>query len=132
MRKNKQWICIVLSLFILLSGMCLERIHTDAVVFCVQKKEATFLDIYQSVPSMEARVEEISREDYTATLQRATNQTVQIRKTLRVVYELLCKVDTTGLSEKFYETEETSASIRQELLSVVANYIHNSDGKKRI
>ena len=132
MRKNKQWICIVMSLFILLSGMCLESIHADAVLLCAQKEESTFLNIYRSVPSMEARVEEISQESYTATIRRATGQSLQIRRTLRVVYELLCKVDTAGLSDKFYTTEEFLAAVWQEPGAVVTNYIHDSDGKKRI
>ncbi len=131
MRKNKQWICIIVSLFIFLSGMCLETIHADAASFCV-KKESTFLDIYRPVASVEARVEEISRGNYTSTIQRATNQTIQIRRTLRVVYELLCKVDALGLSDKLYATEELFAIGIQEPGAVVTNYIHNTDGKKRI
>lgn len=132
MRKNKQWICIMISLFILLSGMCLESIHADAMYFCVQKEESTFLNIYSSVSNMDARVEEISRGSYTSTIQRATNQTSQIRRNLRVVYELLCKVDSANSSDKFYATEENLVSAQQDFCAVVTNYIHNSDGKKRI
>lgn len=132
MRKNKQWICIVMSLFILLSGMCLESIHADAMSFCVKNEESTFLNIYSSVPSVDARVEEVSRGSYTTTIQRAIGKSFQIRRTLRVVYELLCKVDTAGLSDKFYTTEESFAVFWQEPGAVVTNYIHNSDGKKRI
>lgn len=132
MRKNKQWICIVMSLFILLSGMCLESIHADAMSFCVKNEESTFLNIYSSVPSVEARVEEISRGNFSATIQRATNQSLQIRRTLRVVYELLCKVDTLGLSDKLYATEELLTIGLLEPGTVVTNYIHKTDGKKRI
>ena len=132
MRRNKQWICIVLSLFILLSGMCLENIHADAMPFCTPKEESTFLNIYGTVSSVEARVEEITRGNYSATIQRTTNQTVQIRRSLRVVYELLCKVDTVRISNRLYITEEDLALIMQESGTVVTNYIHNTDGKKRI
>lgn len=132
MRKNKQWICIVLSLFILLSGMCLESIHADAASFFVKKEETTFLNIYRSVTPVEARVEEISRGNFSATIQRATNQSLQIRRTLRVVYELLCKVDTLGLSDKLYATEELLTIGLLEPGTVVTNYIHKTDGKKRI
>lgn len=132
MHKNKQWICIVLSLFILLSGMCLESIHADAASFCVKKEETTFLNGYRSVTPVEARVEEISRGNFSATIQRATNQSLQIRRTLRVVYELLCKVDTLGLSDKLYATEELLTIGLSESGAVVTNYIHKTDGKKRI
>ena len=132
MRKNKQWICIVLSLFILLSGMCLESIHADAMSFRTPKEESTFVNIYRTVSSVEARVEEISRGNYSATIQRATNQTVQIRRSMRVVYELLCKVDTARISDRLYITEDSLALIMQESGTVVTNYIHNTDGKKRI
>lgn len=132
MRKNKQWICIFISLFILLSGMCLENIHTDAMYFCVQKEESTFIQLYAPDFSVEARAEELARGNYTSSIQGATNQTIQIRRSLRVVYELLCKVDVASLSNNFYATGEDFAYKQGGFCAVVTNYIHNTDGKKRI
>lgn len=132
MRKNKQLIPIVLSLFIFLSGMCLESVHADAMAFCVNKEETIFLNIYSSVPHVEARAEELSRGRYNVTTLRAVNQPVQVRRSMRVVYELLCKVDTARASDQLYLTEENLALIMQEPGTVVTNYIHDTDGKKRI
>ena len=132
MRKNKQWICYFIALFIMISGMCLETITTDTVLFSAQKKESTFIQIYNPQPSFEARAEELSRATYSSTIQRMSNSNQQIRRNLRVIYELLCKVDEAGLSDKFYMTEDILAFAKQGCSSVVVNYIHNMDGKKRI
>lgn len=132
MRRNKQWVCYIIALFVLLSGMCLEKLNTDTVLFSVQKKESTFIQIYNPHPSFEARAEELSRTTYTSAIQRVSNSTQQIRRNLRIVYELLCKVDETGSSNDFYVTESTFAFAEQGCSSVVVHYIHNTDGKKRI
>lgn len=132
MRKNKQWICYLIALFIMISGMCLETMTTDTVLFSAQKKESTFIQIYNPHPTFEARAEELSRTTYSSSIQRISGSTQQIRRNLRVVYELLCKVDTTDSSDKFYVTESILAFTKQGCSSVVVNYIHNMDGKKRI
>lgn len=132
MRKNKQWICYFIALFILLSGMCLETVTTDTILFSAQKKGSTFIQIYNPHPAFEARAEELSRTTYSSTIQRMSHSTQQIRRNLRVVYELLCKVDETSQSDKFYVTEEILAFLKQGCCSVVVNYIHSMDGKKRI
>lgn len=132
MRRNKQWICCFIALFLLLSGLGLETMTTDTVLFSVRQKESTFIQIYNPHPSFEARAEELSRTTYSSTIQRMSYSSQQIRRNLRVVYELLCKVDEVGLSDKFYMTEEVLAFVKQGCSSVVVNYIHNMDGKKRI
>ena len=132
MRRNKQWICYFIALFILLSGMCLETLNTDTVLFSVQQKESTFIQIYNPHPSFEARAEELSRTTYSSTIQRISNPTQQIRRNLRVVYELLYIVDAVSSSDEFYITENALSLMKRGCSSVVVNYIHNTDGKKRI
>ena len=132
MRRNKQWICYFIALFILISGMCLENMTIDTVLFSAQKKESTFIQIYNPHPSFEARAEEISGATYSSAIQRISNPTQQIRKAFRVVYELLYKVDEAEPANKFYITEDVFAFRKQGRSSVVVNYIHNMDGKKRI
>lgn len=132
MRKNKQWICYLIALFLLLSGLGLETMTLDTALFSVQQKESTFIQIYNPHLSFEARAEELSRATYSSTIQRMSNSNQLIRRNLRVIYELLCKVDEAGLSDKFYMTEDILAFAKQGCSSVVVNYIHNMDGKKRI
>ncbi len=132
MRKNKQWISFFIALFILVSGMCLECITADTLAFCTKKEESTFVSIYRPSISVEARTEELERGGSTVSIQRMSNQTQQIRRTLRVIYNYLCKVDSETLSNKFYTTEETLILSKQDFGAVVASYIHNTDGKKRI
>ena len=132
MRKNKQGLCYFIALLICISGMCLETMTTDSLFFSKQKEESTFIQIYNPHPSFEARAEELSRTTYSASIQRMSNPTQQIRRNLRVVYELLCKVDDVNPSDKFYVTEDVLAFLKQGCSSVIVKYIHNMDGKKKI
>ena len=119
MRRNKQWICCFIALFLLLSGLGLETMTTDTVLFSVRQKESTFIQIYNPHPSFEARAEELSRTTYSSTIQRMSYSSQQIRRNLRVVYELLCKVDEVGLSDKFYTEILSGVELRYEFISSI-------------
>ncbi len=132
MRENKRRICFFIALFIWISGMCLECISTDTLSFCVKKEESTFVSIYSTSLSVEVRAEELERSKGTTSIQRISGQTQLVRRTLRVIYDYLCKVEDDELSNKFSVTEEGLNHTEQDFGAVVTKYIHNMDGKKRI
>ncbi len=133
MQKNKQWICYFIALFIFMSGMCFENVKTDSLFLRTSKEGAAYASLIGSdVSGMEARTEEIAGANRTSRIIGIQNQSVQLRRTVRLFCGYILSLAGIALAHKFYTTEERLIQTTVNGQAVVVNYIHNIDGKKRI
>lgn len=133
MRKNKQWICYFIALFIFLSGMCFENFGANSLSLRASR-EATYTSLSGgSMAAVEARAEEISGANRAARIIGVQSQSgQQMRRTLRLFCNYLLGVAGIALARKFYMAEEPVLLEKADCHRTVLNYIHNTDGKKRI
>lgn len=133
MQKNKQWICYFIVLFILMSGMCFENLGANSLSL-----RATGDSVYtnlsgRTMSAMEARTEEIAGTNQAARIIGIQNQSVQqVRRTLRLFCNYLLGIVSIAIAQKIYMAEESVFLKKADCHAAVLNYIHNTDGKKRI
>lgn len=133
MQKNKQWICYFIALFIFMSGMCFENVKTDSLFLRASEEGTVYVSLTGSEAScMEARTEEIAGANRTSRIIGIQNQSVQLRRTVRLFCSYILSLAGIALAHKFYTTEERLLQMTADGQAVVVNYIHNIDGKKRI
>lgn len=133
MQKNKQWICYFIALFIFMSGMCFENIKADSLALCTTKADTAYASLTGSmIPGMEARTEEIAGANRTSRILGIQNQSVQLRRTVRLFCSYILSLASIALAQKFYMSEEPFLLVKEDGHRIVLNYIHNMDGKKRI
>lgn len=134
MQRNKQWICYFIALFIFMSGMCFESIKADSLALCTSKEDTTYASLTGGsiVSGMEARTEEIAGANRTTRILGIQNQSVQLRRTVRLFCSYVLSLASIALAHKFYTAEELLVQATANGHAVVLNYIHNIDGKKRI
>lgn len=140
LKKNKQWICKLIVLFIFMTGMCFEEIKADPVFVCTiiaDNKDAVPGEMVQADNATSVyRESETERTEMLAA--RSTTNTQQIlasvgsvRRTLKLSFALLYVTavglllsNSNGMSYITWISECVSKT-------TVVNYIHNTDGKKK-
>ncbi len=133
MRKNKQLICYLIALFILLSGMCFENFGVGSFSSRASR-EATYTSLSgRSLAAVEARTEEIAGTNRTVRIMGVQNQSSQqVRRTLRLFSNYLLGIAGIAIVRKLYMAEEPVLLEKADCHRTVLAYIHNTDGKKKI
>lgn len=131
MLKNKQWICNLIALIILISGMCTIEVKADSVFLYPQTAVVTCLEVADEViSSVDVQVTEILCTRNTASSCQIVAQITNSRKVIKLSMVFLCVAVFSLLLSNFYTTERVVAFPRLGARTVVLNYIHNTDGKK--
>lgn len=133
MQKNKQLICYFIALFIFVSGMCFENLGANSLSLRATRESVYTSLSERNISAMEARTEEIAGNNRTARIIGVQNQsTQQVRRTLRLFCSYLLGLVSVAIAQKIYMAEESVFLEKADCHTAVLNYIHNTDGKKRI
>lgn len=132
MRKNKQWICYFIALFIFMSGMCFENIGADSLHLRDSAAGTAYTVLSGgSVSAIEAGTEEIVSAGRTLRISGVQNQKTALGKTLRLFLNYALMMAGIGSALKFYMAGEPVLLAKTDCHTAVLTYIHNTDGKKR-
>ena len=132
--KKQKLICFMLTVFVFLSGIYFENIHTDFSVVCASnEKNDSFLTTYDAViVATEHCTTEMMGIRNNMGMQQLTSRYIGQKRDHRLSFDLLCS-DIFCLSEgRSFTRFEKIYFLKQYKDECVLNYIHKSDGKKRI
>ena len=134
LEKSKQWICKFIVLFIFITGMCFEEVKADSVFVCTLNPS---IDSY--IQSSDADDIEVEHSTVEVIATRSSSNGRQIvhpmttgKKGLRLSVALLYVVVLDLLLSNSYATSFVLAIPERMCKTSVVNYIHNTDGKKRV
>ena len=132
MFKNKQWICNLIVLLILLTGMCVDEVKADSVFLCPQTAVVVVgLETADAVIS-DADIEpaQLLCTRNSVTSSQIAVQITSIRRTIKLSMVFLCVAVFNLLLSNFYTVERIVEFSRLSERTAVLSYIHNMDGKK--
>jgi len=131
MLRNKQWICNLIALFILISGMCFDEVKADSIFLRPQSAMSTGVEMAGEVLS-EVAVEtpELLCTRNTISSSQIVAQITNSRRVIKLSTIFLCVVIFALLLSNFYATERVEEFTKFSMRTAVLNYIHNADGKK--
>ena len=128
--RNHKLMCMLLTIMIMISGICFEQLQANSYFSCNQGAAITKADstirevsVYESLQLSQREV--ISSIQQVRAAGRRTNS--------RSEYETeLCLFDVEVLPQKFHSTSASEeCSFSEHLCSVaILNYIHKQDGEK--
>lgn len=132
--KKEKLISFVLVIFVFLSGMCFENVKTDSFYVyvssdttdaCIMSCEAAIIDTEHCTTEMLGVRNGVG-------LQKLTGRFISQKRDGRLSQEFLY-LDIFSLFEgKLFASSEKIHFLNQYQEEFVLNYIHKSDGKKRI
>ena len=131
--KNRQWICKFIVLFVLISGVCFEHIKADTFFeYAFWNSPGTYLQTGEETigDAMACTVETLGVR--TAILHQTVGRLTNARRELKPSVAFLCVVAGWQLLSYFFTTEQFEQLPLFFSASVVVDYIHSTDGKKRI
>ncbi len=134
--KNYRIISLLLVIFVALSGMCFEDTKADSYFAYVSMEDNSFNFISDETEISDTHpcTSEMLGVRNNAGIQRLASQYLNQKRQNRISYNFLF-LDIFSLSErikKFFISSEATQVYNQCQEELVANYIHKSDGKKRI
>ena len=141
--KRKQLICKFIVLFLFITGMCFEEVKADSIFVCTIVANQTMKDKAEVESEQNKKNVAFYREDEIEVTEiiaaRTTTNTQQIiasisnaKKSLKLSVAIIY-VTALGLllSNSFIMSYVTQLPERVSK-TIVVNYIHNTDGKKRV
>ena len=128
--RNHKLICMILTIMIMISGICLGEIQASSSFSC---KQVSSIKAADSVIQKESvyRTEQLNQKEVISSIRQIRNFTRRIHS--RSEYEIeLCLFDVEVLPQKFHSTSAgEECSFSEHLCSVaIINYIHKQDGEK--
>ena len=131
MFKNKQWICNLIVLLILLTGMCVDEVKADSVFLCPQTAVVVGLETADAVISdVDIEPTQLLCTRNSVTSSQIAVQITSIRRTIKLSMVFLCVAVFNLLLSNFYTVERIVEFSRLSERTAVLSYIHNMDGKK--
>lgn len=133
--KRNKLLCIIFTLFIFVYGMYFEELRED-MVLCntfVQKSESCVItdNLNENMEPQMCTVQMLSTRERKGVEKMTPQDTIQ-RRDMRVSLDFLCQNLFSLKEGKVYSNLEELQSILEKQEKHVTNYIHKSDGKKRI
>ena len=128
--RNHKLIYMLLTIMIMISGICFEQLQADSYFSCKQEAAITKAD---------STIQEVSAYESLQLKQREVIRSIRQVRTVgrrinsRSEYETeLCLFDVEVLPQKFHSTSAgEECSFSEHLCSVaIINYIHKQDGEK--
>lgn len=131
MLKNKQWICNLIALIILISGMCIDEVKADSVFLCPEIVAEESIGLTGEVLSeVDVEPTEILCTRNSITSSQIAAQITNSRRVIKLSMVFLCIAVFSLLLSNFYAAERAAEFPRLSTRTAVLNYIHNTDGKK--
>ena len=134
LKKSKQWICKFIVLFIFMTGMCFEEIKADSVLACAVISDVSMY--IQTIDADDVEIEAGAAEMLVSPSSSIGRQIVHPmtagKRTLRLSVAILY---VTTLIWLLFNSNATSVILQipeRMCKTIVVNYIHNTDGKKRV
>lgn len=128
--RNHKLICIMLTIAMVISGVCLGEIQANSFFSCKQKSTITALDntiqegfVYET--------ERLSQREVISSIRQVRSNIK--RANAKAEYETeLCLFDVEILPQKFHSMSAIEERLYYETLCSIAilNYIHKQDGEK--
>ena len=139
LEKSKQWICKFIVLFIFITGMCFEEIKADSVFVCaivaediVNHKMYTEKDSMSIYLDAETEVTETIVARSTVSTQQLIAPMTNGKRTLKLSVALIYVTAWMLLLSNSYAMAYIAQLPERVCKTIVVNYIHNTDGKKRV
>lgn len=131
MLKNKQWICNLIALIILLIGMCIDEVKADSIFSYPQSSVITGVETIGEVLS-EVAIEptELLCTRNAISSSQIAAQITNVRRTIKLSMVFLCVAVFSLLLSNFYTVERIASFPRLSVRTAVLRFIHNTDGKK--
>ena len=128
--RNHKLICMILTIMIMISGICLGEIQASSSFSC---KQVSSIKAADSVIQKESvyRTEQLNQKEVISSIRQVRNFTRRIHS--RSEYEIeLCLFDVEILPQKslFLTAVEEGACLGHSCSLVTLNYIHKQDGEK--
>ena len=140
--KSKQWICKFIILFIFITGMCFDEVKADSVFACTitasHTKDAVNAESIQSgkKPAVymekEFEVTEMIVAKSTVNTQQLIASISNGKRTLKLSVAIVYVTALGLLLSNSYVMSYFSQLPERVCKTTVVNYIHNTDGKKRV
>lgn len=134
MRHKKQSICLILAILVFLSGIWCENSITDSFMEYAAMGESSPHILFDGDAVTEAQLcteEMLNVRTHVGLLQLAGRFLHPTRRA-RLAYDLLCPDHLLSAEGKFFTGSEKMHFFIQCPEELVVNYIHQSDGKKKI
>jgi len=128
--RNHKLICMILTIMIMISGICLGELQASSSFSCKQESSIKAAD---SVIQKESvyRTEKLNQREVISSIRQVRNITRRIHS--RSEYETeLCLFDVEILPQKspFLTAAEEGAYLEHSCSFAILNYIHKQDGEK--
>ncbi len=133
LEKEKRWICKFIVLFILISEMCFENVKADSVfVYTTDSSSDSYLcSSEDAILAQEVCTTEMLGVRTASNMQQIANRVTNNKRELRFLLVFMCVVAVLQLFSNFYTTVDILQLSKRQSKTVVLNYIHNIDGKKK-
>lgn len=135
MQKIKRClISFIMILSILISGMCFDYSKADSSLdYASSKTSVTYISSSSTnVSDSEICTTEMLGIHNISYVRPIINRSIGLRKDIKASFEFLCTKTPSHLNSNFLMTAGIMQFPRLCFQAVVSNYIHNTDGKKRI
>lgn len=135
MRKTKRYaISLIIVLSMLISGMCFDNSKADSFLECtsLEMPAASISSCSADAADSAICTTEMLGIHNISYVRPVTNRNIGLRKDIRASFELLCAKAQSHLNSNFLMTAGIMQFPKLCFQAVVSNYIHNTDGKKRM
>ena len=140
--KSKQWICKFIVLFIFITGMCFDEVKADSIFPCTiitsHAKDAANTKTMQNGKKIAVYMEK-GLEVTETIVAKSTVNTQQLiasisngKRTLKLSVAIIYVTALGLLLLNSYEVSYFTQLPERVCKTTVVNYIHNTDGKKRV
>ena len=131
MLKNKQWICNLIVLIILLTGMYTPEVKADSIFLCPEAVAITNLETVDTVlTDVNMEPTELLCTRNAISSSQIAAQITNVRRTIKLSMVFLCVAVCSLLLSNFYTAERIALFPRLSVRTAVLRFIHNTDGKK--
>ena len=128
--RNHKLICVVLTIMIMISGICLGEVQASSYFSC--KQESTITTPENTIREGSVyRTEELSQREVISSIRQVRNVTRRVNSRSEYATEL-CLYHVDVLPQKFHSTTATENGVCLENSCSIAiiSYIHKQDGEK--
>ncbi len=129
--RNQKWICLLLVIVVMISGICLEKIPADSYFSCKQTSTIAKADsVLRDVSA--CRTETLSQREVLSSFRTAKRELR--RNQVRTIYQSgLCLSNAEFLPQNFQTKQaarEDNINCKDSCSAAILSYIHNQDGEK--
>lgn len=128
--RNQKWICLLMAITVMISGICLEKIPADSYFSCSQTNTITKADSVLRDESA-CRTETLSQREVLSSLRTVKRD--QRRNQVRTYYSSgMCLFNAEILPPIFQIKQAAKEEVYCEssCIAAILSYIHNQDGEK--